>query len=195
MYVGIDYSVTSPAIVVIKSDGKVHAYAYGKKKQQGVHVAGDFTFTISPYPTNYRTYMDRYKILANETLISLYKAIISEGTDLCSKVRLEGYSYASTGKVFNLAENMAVLKYTLSISNIEYDIIAPTKVKKYATDKGNANKTIMYNSFVEKTGIVLKDVLNDGSRGDNVGSPVSDIVDAYFIAMSIKDGVEADPEQ
>jgi hypothetical protein len=84
-------------------------------------------------------------------------------------------------KVFHIAENTAILKYNLWDAQIEFDIIPPTVIKKFATGKGNANKEKMYEAFVnENPGVDLRSWLTP--RSSNVISPVSDIVDAYFIA-------------
>ena len=97
------------------------------------------------------------------------------------KVLLEGYSYGSTGKVFHIAENTAILKYNLWDEQIPFSIIPPTVIKKFATGKGNANKEKMYEEFVkENPGVDLRSDLTP--RSSNVISPVNDIVDAYFIA-------------
>ena len=70
-----------------------------------------------------------------------------------------------------------VLKYKLKIEcGWDYTLIAPSVIKKFATDKGNANKELMLGAFQEDTGVNLE-VLLDSS----VKSPITDIADAYFI--------------
>ena len=97
------------------------------------------------------------------------------------KVFLEGYSYGSTGKVFHIAENTGVLKYLMWDEELNFEIIPPTVIKKFATGKGNANKEKMYEAFcTENPNLDLRSQLTP--RSSNVISPVSDIVDAYFIA-------------
>jgi hypothetical protein len=61
------------------------------------------------------------------------------------------------------------------------DVHAPSAIKKFATGKGNAKKEDMYASFVEETGVDLSIIL-DQSVDPKVNSPISDIVDAYYIA-------------
>ena len=55
-------------------------------------------------------------------------------------------------------------------------------IKKYATGKGNANKEVMYEAFNAEllTPPDLKTILKPKST--KLTSPVTDIVDAYFIA-------------
>ena len=51
-------------------------------------------------------------------------------------MHLEGYSYGSKGRSnISDAENCGILKYSLLNIKIEYNIIVPSIVKKFATDK------------------------------------------------------------
>ena len=63
--------------------------------------------------------------------------------------------------------------------NIEYHIVPPTTLKKYATGKGNADKLMMYEAFVNKTGIDPRKILNSQSK---LSSPFTDIADSYWLA-------------
>ena len=56
----------------------------------------------------------------------------------CNMVALEDYAYGAKGRVFHIAENTGVLKYKLWQQSIPLDVVQPTKVKKFATGKGNA---------------------------------------------------------
>lgn len=93
-----------------------------------------------------------------------------------SRVFMEGYSFASKGLVFNIAENAGVLKHKLHKLEIPLTIVPPTTIKKFAI-KGNASKEIMYETFVKKTGIDLIKAFGI-KRPD---SPINDIVDAFFL--------------
>ena len=93
---------------------------------------------------------------------------------------MEGYSYGSTGKVFHIAENTAVLKYLMWDEELEFEVVPPTVIKKFATGKGNANKEKMYEAFCdENKDSSLREWLTP--RSSNVISPVNDIVDSYYI--------------
>ena len=65
----------------------------------------------------------------------------------------------------------------------------PTTIKKFATGKGNANKEQMYEAFVNDllTPTDLKEQLTP--KANKVISPISDIVDSYFIAKCGVEGV------
>lgn len=89
----------------------------------------------------------------------------------------------SVGQVFTIAENTAILKYKLFCINNRYTIVAPTTLKKFATEKGNADKLMMYEAFVKKTGIDPRKILNSEAK---LGSPFTDIADSYWLAEYAK---------
>lgn len=84
----------------------------------------------------------------------------------------------STGRVFNIAENAGLLKHYLWKSDMYYNVVPPTVIKKFATGKGNANKEKIQESFIEETGINIKEMLN---MTDKQWNPSSDIIDSYYI--------------
>ena len=99
-----------------------------------------------------------------------------------TKIYLEGYSFGSKGSlVFTISEATALLKYKLYSNNLPFEIIPPKQVKSLATGNGNASKDLMYEHFVKQTDINLKEIFQQ----KDVKSPISDIVDAYFIAKGI----------
>tara|TARA_Y100000296_G_C5155982_1_gene249092 strand:+ start:1101 stop:1679 length:579 start_codon:yes stop_codon:yes gene_type:complete len=108
----------------------------------------------------------------------------------CTEVGLEGYSYGSKGKVFHIAENTGVLKYKLFQNSIPVDIIAPTTVKKEATGKGNADKKEMHKYFLVETGQDLKRKITPLKK--KVTSPISDVVDSYFICKCLYRNIRYD---
>lgn len=97
----------------------------------------------------------------------------------CDQVALEGYAYGAKGKVFHIAENTGVLKYKMYQNSMPLEIVEPTKVKKFATGKGNASKTDMYASFTQETLVDLAKLIQPDR--EEIGNPLSDIVDAYYI--------------
>ena len=62
--------------------------------------------------------------------------------------------------------------------SILYDTIVPSVVKKHASGKGNADKQLMYDSFLNHTGADLLKAFDMGK----LNNPVTDIVDSYYIA-------------
>lgn len=94
---------------------------------------------------------------------------------------LEGYAYNATGRVFHLAENTGVLKYKLYQAGIPVEILEPTRVKKFFSERGNADKPKMYDAFLKETGVDLQQIITPNKT--ILGSPVTDIVDAFAICM------------
>jgi len=96
-------------------------------------------------------------------------------------ITLEDYSFGSKGRVFNLAENCGLLKYKLWKQQYIVNTIAPTVLKKFATGKGNANKDAMYASFLAAGNRDINKTISP--KKASIGNPVSDIVDAYYLAL------------
>ena len=174
---GIDYSLTCPAISVYDTGANkfcfdnVSSYFRSNLKRFSWF---DERNMIAENHGQYKTDEDRYDDIANWALSIMVK---KHNVD---KVFLEGYSYGSTGKVFHIAENTAVLKYLMWDEELEFEVVPPTVIKKFATGKGNANKEKMYEAFCnENVGSDLRELLTP--RSSNVISPVGDVVDSYYI--------------
>jgi hypothetical protein len=172
--IGIDYSLTCPCICVQEKsntkfiDSKIH-YLTDNKKMTGV-----FGNIIGHSHMDYNSPEQRYEQITFWTINQMGK--ISD----IERVFIEDYSFGSKGKVFHIAENAGLLKYQMYKLGIKFETIPPTRIKKFV-GKGNYSKDQMYDAFLNKTGIDLYKQLGI-TRGKKVSSPVSDIVDSYFIA-------------
>ena len=174
--IGIDYSLSSPAICVCRGDFKFENckiyYLTNVKKYEG-----DFGNINGRLHLPYTTETQRHDQISTWAL-----SII--GTSI-HNIFIEGYSFGSKGLVFNLAENMGTLKHKLYKLNKRFQSIVPGQVKKNATGKGNADKLKMYEQFVKDTGVnLIKEF--DQSKLNN---PVTDIVDSYYVAKAGYDRV------
>lgn len=167
--IGIDYSLTSPAICVnIDGDAGLMFYYLTNKKK--------YTGTMSEDIVGYE-HKDYNSPIHRFTQISDWVFDIISGL-INPQVFIEGYSFGSKGQgVFQIAENCGILKYRLEEQNIPYTTVVPSVVKKGATGKGNADKEMMYEAFNKETKIDLKKVFDT----DKIGNPLSDIADSYFI--------------
>jgi len=76
------------------------------------------------------------------------------------------------------------LKYKIYQQSIPLTIFTPSEIKKFATGKGNADKEKMYDSFISETNILLKSIITPDKKG--ISSPVSDIVDSYYICKYLR---------
>ena len=175
---GIDYSLTCPAITVFEGDKFSHLNCqsyYLIDTPKYVKENGNFHgHQMKPYSSP----MERYENIATWALS------IVENSNF---VGIEDYSMGSRGKVFHIAENTAILKYLLTKKGIPYRTYPPTQIKKFAI-KGNADKTLMYSAYIKDTRIDLRSMME--YKGTKVGSPVSDIVDSYFITKYLYKDLE-----
>ena len=162
--IGIDYSLTSPAVCV---NGKKFYYLTNKKKWQVKISENIIGYAHKEWtdPIQRFTYISDFVF---DILFTINNPIIF----------IEGYSFGSKGQgLFQIAENCGILKYRLLEKGYDYNTVVPSVVKKGATGKGNADKDKMYEAFVKETKVDLKKLFDT----DKVGNPISDIVDSYFI--------------
>lgn len=185
---GIDYSLCGPA-VCLYSDGDASTYFDHKycsfyfltenKRQSEISSMNIYGERMSDWNSEEERY---------ETIADWAQDIVMG----CSSVALEGYAFGAHGRVFQIAENTGILKYKLYRLGIPVTVVPPTEVKKFATGKGNADKNQMYEAFVAETGCHLKMLLTP-KRSDSV-SPVSDIVDSYYICKHMYEAIRKTKE-
>ena len=171
--IGIDYSLTSPAICITTDfifENSKFFYLTSKKKYIGAMAKNITGFEHKEYDTPIR----RFSQISDWVYELIEDTIHTE-----QLVFIEGYSFGSKGQaIFQIAENCGILKYRLQQMMINYDTVVPSVVKKGATGKGNADKDMMYESFSKETNTDLKKVFDTVK----VTNPISDIVDSYYIA-------------
>ena len=181
---GIDYSLTSPAICVWKVERDDGYFDFDncdlyyleniqRWKSTGASSAGLLNLHPDDYPV-WETEEQRHDLLTDWTMS------IIQGCE----VFIEGYAFASSGKSYvrSVAENTGLLKHKMYKAKQSFTSVPPTVIKKYATGKGNANKELMYEAFTAEllTPSDLQIRLRPNSK--KLTNPVTDIVDAYFIA-------------
>jgi len=171
---GIDLSLTSPACCLFEGDEfnfngcQFYFYTTNKKIEGSRHpVYG----TLAP---EFNHDQERYYNITHWIVSILYDKEPNH-------IFIEDYSFASTGRVFNIAENCGILKQTLWRSNVTFTTIPPTVVKKQATGKGNSNKVAMEIAFKNETGFDIRKHLQLSESSTN---PVSDIIDSYYVAKA-----------
>ncbi len=191
-FLGFDYSMTCPAMCCIDDEYGVRAWAFindwkgDDKIVTQMHDGRRAEFRIMSNVESYDEDIERYSKLADKILKIVW-------TFDKPVAYIEDYSMGSTGRVFGIAENTAILKHGLYTSNIDCHRVAPTTIKKYATGYGRnrdknhpkGNKGEMHDQFVMDTGIDLQELLTPKRK--KIGNPVSDLVDAYYIAKYCKE--------
>ena len=166
----IDYSLNSPCVTVFTGGIFKFQNCQSHYLNSIKRLTGKFKNITGHYYEPSSNQMERYIHIGTWA----YELVKS-----CDAVILEDYSMGSRGKVFNIAENTAILKYLLHINNVPLQTLPPTKVKKFATGKGNADKNLMYEYLIKDTGMDLKALF--GCKGKNIVSPISDIVDSFYL--------------
>jgi Holliday junction resolvasome RuvABC endonuclease subunit len=168
--VGIDYSLSSPCVCIHEGVGEFNIsncsfyYLTSTKKYEGVNGILNGQLHL-----DYTSDEQRY-----DQITSWVLTLLRENDSIC----IEGYSMASTGRVFNIAENAGLLKHYLWKQDYKFSVVPPTVIKKFATGKGNANKEKLQEFFVEETGVNIKYILNMMEKQWN---PSSDIIDSYYL--------------
>lgn len=167
---GIDYSLRCPCVCVFEGTNYFHYslckfYYLIDSKKYIINESNINGFLVPEYTSD----IERYDLLSNWTMKYLND---------CDQIAIEGYSMGSKGKTFNIAENVAVLKYKMYLNKFDFISIPPTTVKKFAC-KGNADKDLMYSVFKKETKENLKKIFSYGPS--KIGNPISDIVDSYYI--------------
>ncbi len=145
---------------------------------------GEKTFwcTGKSYTNEYRSNIERFKNLGNWAL----DCIGAHETDVSRCViYIEDYALGAKGRTFEIAENTGILKYMLEYVKYRYSVVSPTAVKKFATQKGNSDKSKMYEAWMSDTNFDIWKEFTPGRK--NLSSPVTDIVDSYFLLkMAVK---------
>lgn len=170
---GLDWSMSSPGLVIGNGPNPEDLLYYGirqKKKQVSLQKNLILLESDDAYSCN----SERYYKLAKR-----YVDILIEHS--IKTVYMEGYAFSATGNTFNIGECTGILKLLLWQNDIDLIIFQPSDVKKFATGKGNANKTLMYDSYINKTNHHIDKLIDDERRGDKIPSPVNDMIDGYFL--------------
>ena len=176
VYIGIDLSMTSPGISCLNEDGTIKWMRFFAQKPKYEGNVTDTLFGIT-YPS-YECDEERF-FKISMIIIDLIQREIALGFKV--KICMEGYSYgSSSSRLFQIAENGGMMKHQMWTRKMDYIIAAPSAIKKHATGKGNANKELVYEAFIDKYGIELHSIF--GLKTKKAISPISDIADSVFMA-------------
>lgn len=181
--IGIDYSITSPGICVHNGDSWGGAsncdfYFFNSKKTEPEFNPSENNIHWIEYGSKeFSDDFERFNYLS-DSICSIIDTVIIK-TKRIPNVFIEGYSFGSTGsRLFQIAENTALLKYKILKRNIPLNTVPPTTIKKFATGKGNSNKENLEDYFIDETGISFREIL---SQTPSQFNPSSDLIDAYYI--------------
>jgi Holliday junction resolvasome RuvABC endonuclease subunit len=214
-YIGIDFSLTSPAFCVLK-DGR---YSWGsltrtdrtaeslrKSKDKPYAVLdGDpdidlFFLTRKEMPEEYSA-RERVKIDYFQDIVDVFWYHIEpfiEGEDV--KIAIEGLSFSSNGNALidiSMATALIRKKIVDRIGSKNFYVFPPTAIKKFA-GKGNFKKDEMYHALVQKapttegnfsdfTDVISKHSSSWITKSKHVNKPVDDLVDASWICLFLQE--------
>ena len=183
IHVGVDYSMSCPGVCIMRGsewnlDNLSIFFLTGNKKVAGSFHNGQITSELFKPWT-----VDTIRFLQNAHAI---KAWINPTEDM--NISIEGYAFAAKGsRIFQIGEATGILKTLLTHSSEgslinqgrNLTTIAPSANKKFATGKGNADKKMMYDAFVEDTNNRFDLINTLGLK--KLDSPAHDIADAYWL--------------
>ena len=171
---GVDWSISCPAMTIMDGDSAIAIYSVNQRvSKDGMPLKiGDLTlFPKAKFDNN----QQRFDELTENFVIAILRHKVEA-------VCIEDYAFAGNGRITDIAECVGVLKHKLYQLGITVFPFSPSEIKKFATGKGNADKNMMYDSFIkERPELDFTGPLNL-SITTKIPSPIQDIVDAYWIA-------------
>ena len=214
IYIGIDFSLTSPAFCVLKdgeyswgsltrTDRTAESLRKSKDKPYAI-LEGDpsidlFFLTKKEMPEEYSA-KERVKIdYFQEVVDSLWSHIEPFlGGDV--KIAIEGLSFSSNGNALidiSMATALIRKKIVDRIGSKNFYVFPPTAIKKFA-GKGNFKKDEMYHALVEKaptaggnfsdfTDVISKHSSSWITKSKQVNKPIDDLVDASWICLFLQE--------
>lgn len=172
-WLGIDYSVTCPALCL--TDGTTHRWwvnykLHGRPFTELPNVAWSPSTTEGELP----------RFLELTEWVS---RVVRETQP--QHIILEDYAFSRAGRLTQLGENGGILKAELyrQHRSIPLHIVAPTSMKKFATGKGIATKEDVWAAFIKHEPHAESWAKICHPKSEKITSPVADIADSYFLAQ------------
>lgn len=179
-YIGIDYSMSSPALCLVQDDGPPCFYSVtDKKKIINNNISQRINFMMLDELFNIYGIKNTGSISKFHALSCWFSDIV--GSNKPDVIFMEDYSMGSrNGRIFHIGENAGILKfklYGLGYSEQENNLIllSPSIIKKEFSGKGNSDKIKMCDAYTDR------EFIDDMKKGGCLygKSPMSDIVDSY----------------
>lgn len=185
--IGIDQSLSSTGVVVSTPDSiefylisnkpntKYHRWAKDNISPLRLYTVPSSKKIDMSYRERERDKYDSIKTICN-TVKEIFEDIHSRFPFDKVYVYMEGVSFAShlTSSIVELAGLNFILRDLIICMGWDFIIVPPTKLKKFATGNGSADKDLMTNAFV---------MLNPRFKEvKDIPLKVDDIADAYFLS-------------
>ena len=187
--IGIDPSINSTGICVsgVNKQFNIYYLIPSKITKKSIEWANDIDW-INIYEYNKLSIkeIDKYhekESIKFNNLVALVKTLSGILDDIMKKyiidrVVMEGVSYGSVkgAALVDLSFLSALIRMNLYQHNLEFFIVSPTEVKKYAVGNGSAEKSIMIMSWKK---------LDKNIQSLPNWFKCDDLADAYFMAHYI----------
>jgi len=209
-YIGIDFSLNSPAFCVFKSKeffwGSLTrsdrtAESLRKSKDKPYSILQDdnnidlFFLAKKEMPDEYSA-RERVKIDYFQDLVDVFWTRVEPFIDGQGiNIAIEGLSFSSNGNALidiSMATALIRKKIVDTIGSENFFVYSPTSIKKFAK-KGNAKKDELYHSIIDKqvpetnfshlTTILNTHKANWITGSGSVNKPMDDIIDASWICL------------
>lgn len=212
-FVGIDFSLNSPAFCVMKDDSCIWGSltrtertleSLQKNADKPYHILKDnpnfslFIVNKESLPEDY-VEKERAKIDYFQEAVEVFWKEIEKHVDGDFKVAMEGLSFMSAGNsLIDISMATALIRKKIidRIGSQNFYVFSPTAIKKFA-GKGNYKKDEMYEALVNFEGekeklspfVSLLDVNRDKwiTKAKQIAKPIDDMVDATFVALLLKE--------
>ena len=206
-YVGIDYSLKSPAVTVMLEASDITFFIFPREnslKDKYIETLKDTGIIISPVPyiKNVKDLAENERINSgdSEMLATAVATAILPHLKGDIKIGIEGISFASPGNTkVQYAGYHYVMRLVLNAKlNIDYEdmyVYAPNTVKKTA-GKGNFKKEQMIDAFINsdavelqncplRNGLIKTPELYQSPKAKHYMKPLDDIVDSYWTMKTL----------
>lgn len=186
IYIGVDFSFTSPSVVIKLNDIYYCYFFSSKKKHHQLKVKIDnFIFENLGYITpsdsgeEHRFATMHY---VNEQLTDRIKKMNPTNDSKCI---FEEYAYGSASQGFTkIVEISGIFKHSLYMMGVSFKEIPSKSIKKWFTGNGSATKYQMYSQFAQiNPDVNILDILKDESDIGNLSDPIPDVVDAWAMCL------------
>lgn len=169
---GIDYSISSPAIVKAELDDDLEIigidYISFSSTLKNCKLDDHLVHNVKK---NFRNDIERFQFLRDNVEEFMYMENYEP-----DYVAIEGYAMGAMGKVFNIAEATVLTKEMVYNHGTPLRTYTPSAIKKFATGNGSAGKVSMWEQFNKEEQEFL-----DLSHLVDLKNPQEDIIDAYWI--------------
>jgi hypothetical protein len=210
IYVGIDFSLNSPAFCVFNGENfKWGSLTRSDRTPESLRKSKDKPYSILEKDQNLDLFFlskkempeeysarERVKIDYFQDLVDVFWTHVEPFIDGQSiSIAMEGLSFSSNGNALidiSMATALIRKKIVDTIGSENFFVYSPTSIKKFAK-KGNAKKDELYHAIIDKqvpeTNFSHLTKILDTHKGNwitgsgSVNKPMDDIIDASWICL------------